>query len=190
MGQGCLTNTTTVPKFTTMIRALSERLRLEIAACQEKLIVCEKLAQNSEDMEAGADRSGHQYQLDKEQADLELQVAEQDHYASGAIIPLLESITPVEDVRGEILEALHQGDGAAKWGHFTAGRHLSILLLTLLQNSSVGQDWGNIVTGRIKRKEQHLQYFRQMREESLMDISRLKEEMAILSRNRVSIRFL
>ena len=152
--------------------------------------MCEKLAQHSEDIEAGADSSGHQHQLDKEDADLELKVAEDDLYASEAIIPCLESITPVEDVRGELLEALHQGDGGARWRHFTAGRHLSILLLTLLQNSSVRQDWGSILTGRIKRKEQHLEYFRQMREESLMDISRLKEEMTILSRNRVSIIFL
>ena len=151
------------------------------------MIVCEKLAQHSEDMEAGADRSGHQYQLDREQANLELQVAEDDQYASAAIIPLLESITPVEDVRGELLEALHQGDGAARWGHFTAGRHLSILLLTLLQNNPLGQDWGSNFTGRITRKEQHLEYFRQMWGESLMDISRLKEEVATLSKNRVSI---
>ena len=67
-----------------MDRAIPDRLRLEIAACQEEMIVCEELAQHSEDMEAGADRSGHQYQLDREQANLELQVAEDDQYASAA----------------------------------------------------------------------------------------------------------
>ena len=173
-----------------MNRAIHERLKGEIAACKEELIVCEKLAQHSEDIEARADSNGLQLQTDWQDAKLELQVAENDLCATEAIIPSLENITPVEDVRGELLEALHQGDGGARWRHFTAGRHLHILLLSLLQNGSVRQDWGNVVAGRIRRKEQHLQYFKKMRQESLMDIARLKEEMTILSRNRVSRRFL
>ena len=168
--------------------ALPNRLMLEIAICQEKMIVCEELAQHSENMEASAERSGHQYQLDREQADLERQVAEDDQYASAAIIPMLEGITPAQDVREELLEALLQGGGAVMGGQFTAVGHLPLLLL--LQNNPMVQDWGSNLNGRITRKEEHLEYFRQMWGESLLDILRLREEVATLSRNRVSIGFL
>ena len=147
-----------------------DTLMLKIAVCEEKIVVCEALAQHSEDLEVSAEESGQQYQVDREQADLELEVAENEQYSAAVIIPMLEDITPVRDVGEELLEALLQGGGAVMERQLTA-------------NNPLMQDWGGNLNVRVTRREEQLEFFRQMWGESLLDILRLREEVATLSRN-------
>ena len=153
-----------------MNRRLYERVKRKIVACREELRMCEERAQEAENMEARADRNGLQLQIDWQDAELDLQVTQDDLDAAEFIIPSLERMNPVEDVKAELLEMLLQG--GARWSQVEAGRHLNMLLVSLLQ--------------RERRKEKHLIYFRELKQESLVDVAKLKSEMSILYKNRVS----
>ena len=84
-------------------------MKRKIVACREELRMCEERAQEAENMEARADRNGLQLQIDWQDAELDLQVTQDDLDAAEFIIPSLERMNPVEDVKAELLEMLLQG---------------------------------------------------------------------------------
>ena len=118
-----------------------DTLRLKISICEEKIVVCEALVRHAEDLEANAEESAQQYQVDREEADLELEVAENDQFAATVIIPMLEDIWPLQDVGEELLRALLQGGDAVRENRLTA-------------NSLILQDWRDNLNDRVTRVDE------------------------------------
>ena len=118
-----------------------DTLRLKISICEENIVVYETLVRHTENLEANAEECAQQYQVDREDADLELEVAENDQFAATVIIPMLEDIRPLQDVGEELLRALHQGGAAVAENRLTA-------------NNPILQDWRNNLDDRVTRVDE------------------------------------
>ena len=75
-----------------------DTLLLKISICKEQIDVYKTLVRHTENLEANAEQYAEQYQEEREDADLELEVAENDQFAATVLIPMLEDIRPLQDV--------------------------------------------------------------------------------------------
>ena len=123
---------------------------MEIVACRQEIQECKEKAEEAERMEERFDRIGKELQEDWVDAEVTLQVTENDIDAANAIIPSLEQMSPIEEVKEELMEWLLQGGART----VERGLYLNRKLMHLLQTEA-GRPLDSVYGGflRIRRNK-------------------------------------
>ena len=120
------------------------------------------------------------YEEERLNADIELEVLENDFFAASVLFPMLENIRPLQDVGVDIHRAIRQ-EGI----HFGGGN----LSAAVGQNqrtveNPVLRNWQVNLNGRVTRLDSHLEYFQELLESSLVDIPGMRWNVENFTRQR------
>ena len=143
------------------------RMKKEIVSYRQKIQDCKQKADDAEELEECSDKIGKELQADWVDAEVTVEVNENDIDAANAIIPSLEQRIPIKEVEEELTEwLLQRGTRTVDRGIF-----LNRKLLQLMEAEE-------------KRKEQ-LRFFTQLKHDSMEEVQEWQTEMESIFRRRV-----
>ena len=143
------------------------RVKMEIVSYRQKIQDCKEKADEAERLEERYDKIGKELQEDLVDAEVTLEVTENDIAAANAIIPSLEQMDPIEEVKERLIEWLLQG-GTRK---VERGLFLNRKLRQLLETE--------------QRRKKHLSYFTQLKQDSMEEVQEWETEMVSILERKV-----